>query len=124
MKPQAVITHWVHPEVIELLSQRCVVIPNPTRESLPRGEILQRTKNAQAIMVFMPDMIGVDRPRFLPQALLENIDHTFFTPHLGSAVDEIRRDIALEAARHILQALNGEKPEGAINSPVSPEIRP
>jgi len=336
MKPQAVITHWVHPEVIELLSQRCVVIPNPTRESLPRGEILQRTKNAQAIMVFMPDMIdedflqtcsllkivsaalkgydnfdveactrhGVwftivkesltiptaelaiglliavsrrmlagdrfirsgrfvgwrpqlygmglsgrtlgligmgavgravakralglemtvlyeditplpkeqekawnltrlpleellarsdfvmpllplqpdtfhlinsrtiasmkpssflinicrgsvvdelavaealasghlagyaadvfemedwaraDRPRFLPQALLENIDHTFFTPHLGSAVDEIRRDIALEAARHILQALNGEKPEGAINSPVSPEICP
>jgi len=336
MKPQAVITHWVHPEVIELLSQRCVVIPNPTRESLPRGEILQRTKNAQAIMVFMPDMIdedflqtcsllkivsaalkgydnfdveactrhGVwftivkesltiptaelaigllialsrrmlagdrfirsgrfvgwrpqlygmglsgrtlgligmgavgravakralglemtvlyeditplpkeqekawnltrlpleellarsdfvmpllplqpdtfhlinsrtiasmkpgsflinicrgsvvdelavaealasghlagyaadvfemedwaraDRPRFLSQALLENIDHTFFTPHLGSAVDEIRRDIALEAARHILQALNGEKPEGAINSPVSPEICP
>ncbi|MCJ7494675.1 MAG: phosphonate dehydrogenase [Deltaproteobacteria bacterium] len=336
MKPQAVITHWVHPEVIKLLSQRCVVIPNPTRESLPRGEILRRTKNAQAIMLFMPDMIdedflrtcshlkivsaalkgydnfdveactrhGVwftivkesltvptaelaiglliavsrrmlagdrfirsgrfvgwrpqlygmglsgrtlgligmgavgravakralglemtvlyeditplpkeqektwnlmrlpleellarsdfvmpllplqpdtfhlinsrtiasmkpgsflinicrgsvvdelavaealasghlagyaadvfemedwaraDRPRFLPQALLENIDHTFFTPHLGSAVDEIRRDIALEAARHILQALNGEKPEGAINSPVSPEIRP
>lgn len=60
MKPQAVITHWVHPEVIELLSQRCVVIPNPTRESLPRGEILQRTKNAQAIMVFMPDMIDED----------------------------------------------------------------
>ena len=60
MKPQAVITHWVHPEVIELLSQRCVVISNPTRESLPRGEILQRTKNAQAIMVFMPDMIDED----------------------------------------------------------------
>jgi lactate dehydrogenase-like 2-hydroxyacid dehydrogenase len=56
----------------------------------------------------MEDWARADRPRFLPQALLENIDHTFFTPHLGSAVDEIRRDIALEAARHILQALNGE----------------
>ena len=335
MKPRVVITHWVHPEVVELLSQQCVLVPNPTRESLPGEEILRRTKDAQAIMVFMPDsideaflracptlkivsaalkgydnfdveactrhgvwfsivkesltvptaelaiglllaitrrmlsgdgvirsgrfmgwrpqlygmglagrtlgLIGMgavgqavarravglemkvlyedivplpkekeeawgltfvpledllaksdfvmpllalkpdtfhlihshtiarmkpgsylinicrgsvvdegavaralasghlagyaadvfemedwaraDRPRSIPQALLDDIDHTFFTPHLGSAVDEIRREIALEAARHILQALNGEKPDGAINSPVPKEIR-
>ena len=336
MKPRVVITHWVHPEVLELLNQRCVSVPNPTRESLPREEILRRTQDARAIMVFMPDrideaflqacpsleivsaalkgydnfdveactrhgvwfsivkesltvptaelamglliaisrrmlpgdrvvrsgkflgwrpqlygmglsgrtlgLIGMgavgravarravafgmkvlyedivplpkgqeetwgltfaalgdllsqsdfvmplvplnpdtfhlidsgaiarmkpgrylinicrgsvvdeeavaralasgqlagyaadvfemedwaraDRPRSIPQALLKDSDRTFFTPHLGSAVDEIRREIALEAARHILQALSGEKPEGAINSPVTKAARP
>lgn len=336
MKPRVVITHWVHPEVVELLNPQCVLVPNPTRESLPREEILRRTKDAQAIMVFMPDSIDeaflrvcpnlkivsaalkgydnfdveactrhgvwfsivkesltvptaelaiglltaitrrmlsgdriirngrftgwrpqlygmglsgrtlgligmgavgqgvarravglemkvlyedivplpkekeeawgltlvpledllaksdfvmplvplkpdtfhlihsqtiarmkpgsylinicrgsvvdelavaqalasghlagyaadvfemedwarVDRPRSIPQALLDDTDHTFFTPHLGSAVDEIRREITLEAARHILQALNGQKPAGAINSPGTKEILP
>jgi len=335
MKPRVVITHWVHPEVVELLSQRCVLVSNPTRESLPRGEILRRARDAQAIMVFMPDtideaflqacpdlkivsaalkgydnfdveactrhgvwfsivkesltvptaelavglltavtrrmlsgdrivrsgqfmgwrpqlygmglsgrtlgLIGMgavgqavarravalelkvlyedivplpkekekawgltpapledllaksdfvmplvplkpdtfhlinartvarmkpgsylinicrgsvvdeeavaqalasgqlagyaadvfemedwaraDRPRSIPQALLDDTEHTFFTPHLGSAVDEIRREIALEAARHILQALNGVKPDGAVNSPVTKVMR-
>lgn len=329
MKPRAVLTHWVHPEVIELLSRQCEVIPNPTRESLPPEEVLERTKDARAIMVFMPDtideaflqacpylkivsaalkgydnfdveacsrhgvwftiiresltvptaelgiglliglarhllpgdriirngrfqgwrprlygmglygrtlgLIGMgavgqaiakraiglemkvvyhdvislakekeealklrklpleellwesdflmpllplkpdtfhlidsgalarmkpgsflvnisrgsvvdekavaealasghlagyaadvfemedwareDRPRSLPKIFLDDTDHTFFTPHLGSAVDDIRREIALEAARHILQALNGERPDGAINFP-------
>jgi len=70
----------------------------------------------------MEDWARVDRPRSIPQALLDNTDHTFFTPHLGSAVDEIRLAIALEAARHILQALNGEKPDGAINL-ISPRGR-
>jgi phosphonate dehydrogenase len=70
----------------------------------------------------MEDWARVDRPRSIPQALLDNTGHTFFTPHLGSAVDEIRLAIALEAARHILQALNGEKPEGAINL-ISPQER-
>jgi len=56
-----------------------------------------------------------DRPLGIPQALLENTGQTLFTPHLGSAVDEIRRDIALEAAGNILQALRGETPRGAIN---------
>jgi phosphonate dehydrogenase len=70
----------------------------------------------------MEDWARLDRPRSIPQALLDNTDHTFFTPHLGSTVDEIRLAIALEAARHILQALNGEKPDGAINL-ISPRGR-
>lgn len=40
-----------------------------------------------------------------------------FTPHIGSAVAEVRRHIEMSAAESILQALDGEEPEGAINSP-------
>lgn len=57
MKPKVLITHWVHPEVIQLLEQECEVIANPGRDTLPRAEILARSREAQAIMVFMPDYI-------------------------------------------------------------------
>jgi len=57
MKPKAILTHRVHPEVIELLAEYCEVIPNPTHGTLTRDEILQRAKNAEAIMTFMPDRV-------------------------------------------------------------------
>jgi len=58
-----------------------------------------------------------DKPKVISQALLSMTEKTFFTPHLGSAVDDVRREITLEAARNILQALNGEVSPGAVNRP-------
>jgi phosphonate dehydrogenase len=49
--------------------------------------------------------------------LLEDADRTLFTPHLGSAAREVRLEIERQAARSILQALNGEIPTGAVNQP-------
>ncbi len=57
MRPRLVITHWVHPEVVDLLSRSFDVIPNITRETLPRAEVLRRAQEAEAIMIFMPDVI-------------------------------------------------------------------
>ncbi|HBO77254.1 MAG TPA: hydroxyacid dehydrogenase, partial [Cupriavidus sp.] len=48
---------------------------------------------------------------------LDNTAQTFFTPHLGSAVKEVRLEIERQAAMNIIQALAGEKPMGAINQP-------
>jgi phosphonate dehydrogenase len=42
-----------------------------------------------------------------------------FTPHLGSAVVEVRRAIEMRAATSILQALDGGRPNDAINAPES-----
>jgi phosphonate dehydrogenase len=61
------------------------------------------------------DWVRKDRPRDIPPQLLEMNQHTFLTPHLGSAVDDVRREIALEAAHSILQAFAGTTPQGAIN---------
>lgn len=60
-----------------------------------------------------------DRPSEIPNGLRDALDNTVFTPHLGSAVDRVRRDIALQAARSVLQALRGETPDGAVNSPAN-----
>jgi phosphonate dehydrogenase len=65
----------------------------------------------------MEDWARPDHPRQIPERLLADSGRTLFTPHLGSAVKDTRLKIELAAARAILQALNGEKPEDAINEP-------
>jgi phosphonate dehydrogenase len=67
----------------------------------------------------MEDWALPDRPREVSARLLES-DKTVLTPHLGSAVDRVRRDIALQAAESMLQALRGEVPAGAVNRPSPP----
>jgi phosphonate dehydrogenase len=63
----------------------------------------------------MEDWALEDRPRFIHPSLLAHHDRTIFTPHLGSAVDSVRKAIAMEAGRNIIQALTGETPQGAVN---------
>jgi phosphonate dehydrogenase len=66
----------------------------------------------------MEDWARGDRPREISPRLLRLTDRTLFTPHLGSAVADARREIERAAAINILQVLRGERPAGAINNPV------
>jgi len=59
-KPKVVITHWVHPEVIDFLTPHCELVLNQTKESLPGRELIRRVRDAQAMMVFMPDSIDAE----------------------------------------------------------------
>jgi phosphonate dehydrogenase len=63
----------------------------------------------------LEDRARRDRPSVISASLLRKTSATFLTPHLGSAVDYVRREISLEAARNILQAFQGLRPQGAIN---------
>lgn len=67
----------------------------------------------------MEDWALQDRPRSVNPRLLALPDRTFFTPHLGSAVDRIRRDIAMQAAMDVVEVLNGRRPPHAINQPAA-----
>ena len=62
----------------------------------------------------LEDFSRSDRPKAIPQSLIECRNRTLFTPHLGSAVAEVRRQIELRAATNILQALRGETPCDAV----------
>lgn len=66
----------------------------------------------------MEEWRRADRPTGIPQTLLDNQAQTLFTPHLGSAVKEVRLNIERQAALNIVQALSGQRPVGAINNPV------
>lgn len=57
-----------------------------------------------------------DRPRQVPAALLD-APRTLFTPHLGSAVQEVRLAIEHRAADNLLAVLDGQEPLDHINTP-------
>lgn len=61
----------------------------------------------------MEDWARADRPEAIPPALLA-ASNTVFTPHLGSAVSEVRLEVERCAAASIIQALRGELPAGRI----------
>lgn len=57
-----------------------------------------------------------DRPVGVTPALLQ-APNTLFTPHLGSAVRDVRRAIEHRAADNVLAVLAGERPPDAVNLP-------
>jgi phosphonate dehydrogenase len=141
MQPCLVITHRIDIEVIELLSHSFRVIPNITRETLPREELLRRAQEADALMIFTPDVIDRSFIKACPRLKIiagafkdsDNVDvdactenGIWFTivqdlltaPDAGSTGDEVRRAMALEAVACIFEALSGEKPKGALNDPL------
>lgn len=63
----------------------------------------------------MEDWARADRPSGIPHRLLADTGRTLFTPHLGSAVDEVRLAIEMEAASNLLEGLAGRTPRGAVN---------
>jgi len=62
------------------------------------------------------DWARPDRPIQVNTRLVES-EKAVLTPHIGSAVDGVRLEIAREAAESIVQFLNGERPRGAVNMP-------
>lgn len=64
----------------------------------------------------MEDWARPDRPREIHPRLLALADRTLFTPHLGSAVASVRKEIESAAATNIIEALQGKRPPDAINS--------
>ena len=70
----------------------------------------------------MEDWALPGHPVQIPPGLLSH-PRTLFTPHLGSAVDSVRRDMSLAAARQVEQALRGQRPEHAVNDPVPGSLR-
>lgn len=115
--------HLINTEVIALMKHGSLLV------NACRGSVVDENAVVDALAsgglagyaadVFeMEDWARADRPRAIPQPLLDNTEQTFFTPHIGSAVDSVRREIAMEAARDIIRALNGGKPGGAVNQPI------
>lgn len=66
------------------------------------------------------DWARADRPSRIDPRLTMPGAPTVLTPHLGSAVERVRREIELSAANSIIEALAGHAPLGAVNAPPRP----
>ncbi|MCH8139644.1 MAG: hydroxyacid dehydrogenase [Proteobacteria bacterium] len=67
----------------------------------------------------MEDWALPGRPRTIAPRLLAEGARTLLTPHLGSAVTRVRADIEMAATASVIQYLDGERPDGALNEPAA-----
>ena len=120
---------------LESLTHRLVADPGLRRMrpgaflvNLGRGSVVDEEAVADALeegrlggyaadVFAFEDWAQPDRPAAIPERLLAH-PRTLLTPHLGSAVDGVRREMSLEAARQVRQVLSGERPDHAVNEPL------
>jgi phosphonate dehydrogenase len=115
--------HIIDTAALAKVRPGCLLI-NPARGSLvDEAAVLAALETGRlggyAADVFeMEDWALALRPRAIPPNLL-NHPATLFTPHLGSAVVEVRRAIEQRAVDNILDALSGRVPRDALNPSAS-----
>jgi phosphonate dehydrogenase len=121
-------THIIGREALRKVRPGTYLI-NPARGSLVREEAVAdavecgRLAGYAADVFEMEDWARTGRPPSVSFRLRQYQDRTAFTPHLGSAVDSVRLDIAMEAARSIVDCFEGREPRGAVNAPAGIEDR-
>lgn len=91
-----------------------------------RGSVVDETAVAEALkngrlagyaadVYELEDRSRIDPPDSIPPLLLTASDRTVLTPHLGSAVGEVRLAIEKAAAANIIDVLECRSPRGAVN---------
>lgn len=117
--------HIIDAEAVARMKPGALLI-NPARGSLVDeravGDAIEAGRLAgYAADVFeCEDWARTDRPAGIDARLTAAGAPTVLTPHIGSAVVEVRRQIELSAARSIIEALAGREPAGAVNRPDRP----
>lgn len=103
------------------LKPGCLLI-NPARGSLVDEEavadaLAEGSLGGYAADVFAnEDIARSERPDLVSSRLLGELQKTVLTPHLGSAVADVRRAIVAEAGLNIVDCFEGRTPRGAVNS--------
>jgi phosphonate dehydrogenase len=111
----------INAERLALMPPRAVLV-NVGRGSAVDEQAVAAALESERLAGYGADVFAIEdrsregAPAVIAPALLDH-PRSVFTPHLGSAVAEVRRNIELRAAESILQALDGEQPEDAINFP-------
>lgn len=113
--------HLIGREALKRLKPDALVI------NIGRGSVVDEAAVADALdagalggyaadVYEMEDWARESRPRTIDARLLAH-PATVFTPHLGSAVDRVRLEIAMQTADDIAAVLTGRRPRYAINEP-------
>ncbi|WP_300209656.1 phosphonate dehydrogenase [Bradyrhizobium sp.] len=114
--------HIVNAETLAAM-KRCARLVNPARGSLVDESAVADAISRGQLAGYAADAFECEdwalenRPSGIDRRLLDLSAPTVFTPHIGSAVTDVRREIELSAARSILDVLAGRVPFGAVNDP-------
>lgn len=114
--------HLINAETIAQMRPGALLI-NPARGSLVDEAAVADALAAGHLGGYAGDVFACedwarpDRPEGIDARLLAPDARTVLTPHIGSAVVDVRRAIEAHAARNILAVLAGDAPPDAINQP-------
>lgn len=114
--------HVINPRTIATMKRGARLI-NPARGSLVDESAIADAIGQGHLAGYAADTFECEdwaldnRPSGIDRRLTQLSAPTVFTPHIGSAVTEVRREIELSAARSILDVLAGHVPFGAVNNP-------
>lgn len=111
--------HMINAEFMARMKTNALLV------NVGRGSVVDEAAVAEALAcgrlggyaadVFeMEDWARKDRPPHIHPDLISDKHRTLLTSHIGSAVDSVRLEIALQAAQNIIQFLSGERPNNAI----------
>lgn len=112
--------HLIDASAIRIMKPGAILV-NPGRGSVVDEEAVSSALSDGLLAGYAADVFEfedwarIDRPKSIPESLLNQSECTLFTPHIGSAVVEVRKAIEAQAAASILEALRGKRPTGAIN---------
>lgn len=99
------------------------LLVNPARGSLVDEAAVAKALESGRLAGYAADVfecedsINPDRPDAITPGLAGSGAPTVLTPHIGSAVEAVRREIERAAATAILDALAGRAPEGRVAGP-------
>ena len=98
--------HLINADVLARCKPGAVLV-NPCRGSVVDEQAVVRALQSGQLGGYgadvfeMEDWAREDHPSSIPQGLLDQRDRTVLTQHIGSAVQSIREDIAMTAARNL-----------------------
>jgi phosphonate dehydrogenase len=112
--------HILNAERLRLMKPGAYLINVSRGSTVDESAVAEAVEQGQltgyAADVFeLEDWVLPNRPRAVDPRLLAPDAPTLFTPHLGSAVERVRLEIEMQAARSIVQFLDGKVPDGAVN---------
>lgn len=111
--------HLLNDEALAACKQGALLI-NPARGSVVDEAAVIRALESGRLGGYAADVFECEdlsvpgHPKGIPSRLLDH-PATLFTPHLGSAVESVRREIELRAAANIVDWASGRPPRDAVN---------
>jgi phosphonate dehydrogenase len=120
--------HQISSRELTLMKPSAYLI-NPARGSEVDEEAVARALENGTIAGYAADVFEMEDKQLssctsqVTPGLIDQPERTVLTPHIGTAIRETRVELAKYQAVNVLQALRGERPEGAINEvPLWPPI--
>ncbi|MBO6519236.1 MAG: NAD(P)-binding domain-containing protein [Rhodospirillales bacterium] len=113
--------HLIDAAAIRRMKPGCYLI-NPARGSIVDEAAVARALRDNHLSGYAADVFEMEdwaltaRPAGIHPDILAQPDKTVLTPHIGSAVTEVRIEIERAAALSILDCLEGKTPRGTINA--------